>query len=360
MIESVILIALSVFAFISVYNLFTAPQLIVSSKTINNQKLISVLIPARNEENNISNIIVSVLAQTYPNIEVLILDDNSEDNTYRIASNYQSEIVKVYKGKKLPDGWLGKNWACHQLAEKANGDYLLFIDADVKLNSGALEAAINELEQNSLSLVSVFPTQKIQSIGENLIVPLMNWLLLAFLPLKLVYSSASSSFVAANGQFMMWKKEDYLKIGGHQKVKDKIVEDMELARLAKRNQLKIKTLLGKDLVVCRMYNSFNAAYKGFQKNFYAGFSINPILFFLMITSLTTIFTSPICLGLSISGIIALVLIFIIRFNISVISKQNIFVNFILHPFQMIFMFLIGTLSVIKYKTNKLEWKSRRL
>ena len=360
MIESVILIALSVFAFISVYNLFTAPQLIVSSKTINNQKLISVLIPARNEENNISNIIVSVLAQTYPNIEVLILDDNSEDNTYRIASNYQSEIVKVYKGKKLPDGWLGKNWACHQLAEKANGDCLLFIDADVKLNSGALEAAINELEQNSLSLVSVFPTQKIQSIGENLIVPLMNWLLLAFLPLKLVYSSASSSFVAANGQFMMWKKEDYLKIGGHQKVKDKIVEDMELARLAKRNQLKIKTLLGKDLVVCRMYNSFNAAYKGFQKNFYAGFSINPILFFLMITSLTTIFTSPICLGLSISGIIALVLIFIIRFNISVISKQNIFVNFILHPFQMIFMFLIGTLSVIKYKTNKLEWKSRRL
>jgi len=360
MIEVIILISLSVFALISVYNLFTAPQLKFSSRSFVNPKMISILIPARNEENNISNIIACILNQDYKNKETLILDDNSTDNTFKVASNYQTENVKIYSGKKLPEGWLGKNWACHQLIEKANGDYLLFIDADVQLDSCALNAAIDKLEQNNLSLISVFPTQRTQSVGENLIVPLMNWLLLAFLPLKFVCSSSSSSFVAANGQFMLWKKEDYLKIGGHQKVKDKIVEDMELAKLAKRNQLKIKTLLGSNLISCRMYNSFIDAYKGFQKNFYAGFSINPILFLLMITFLMIIFTSPIYLGFSISGIIAFTLIIMIRSTISLISRQNIFINLLLHTIQMVFMWLIGVLSLIKYKTNNLEWKSRRL
>lgn len=360
MIEIIILISLSVFAVISVYNFFTSPQLIASSNTSNNPKFVSVLIPARNEENKISDLIASTLKQTFNYKEIIILDDNSDDKTFSVASSFQADNLRIYKGEGLPVGWLGKNWACHQLAEKAKGDYLLFLDADVELNSYAIESAINELEQNNLSLVSIFPTQRIKTLGESLIVPLMNWLLLAFLPLKLVHSSSTSAFVAANGQFMLWRKEDYLKIGGHQKVKDKIVEDMALARLAKQNHFKVKTLLGGNLVSCRMYDSFNDAYNGFQKNFYAGFSINALLFVLMIILLAIIFTSPIFLGLSVSGIIALSLIVIIRLSISVISKQNLFTNLLLHPFQMIFMLLIGILSVVKYKAGKLEWKSRRL
>lgn len=360
MIEIILIISLSVFTLVSIYNLLTAPVLTAKLNTRTQQKLVSILIPARNEEKNIFNCINSAINQTYTNLEIIVLDDNSTDKTFEIASGINHKNLKIIKGDRLPYNWLGKNWSCYQLAEKAKGNYLLFIDADVMISPTAVEAAVSEIEQNNFSLISVFPTQTMKSFGEYLIVPLMNWLLLAFLPLKLVYTSLNKSFIAANGQFMLWKKEDYYTIGGHQQVKNEIVEDMALAGLAKQNNLKIKTLLGGSLVNCRMYNSFNDAYNGFQKNFYAGFSINPILFLLIITSLTIIFTSPIYLGFSMVGIIALTLIIIIRLSISVISKQNSFTNILLHTFQMLFMLLIGTLSVIKYKTNKLKWKSRKL
>jgi cellulose synthase/poly-beta-1,6-N-acetylglucosamine synthase-like glycosyltransferase len=126
------------------------------------------------------------------------------------------------------------------LAQEAKGEYLLFLDADVELTSNVISSAVYELEKSSVTLLSIFPTQIIKSFGEHLIVPLMNWLLLTFLPLRFVYSSSSKAFVAANGQFMLWRKDDYFKIGGHETIKNKVVEDMELARLAKQNKLKLK------------------------------------------------------------------------------------------------------------------------
>lgn len=360
MIEIILIISLSIFTLISVYNLFTAPELKIQQTNSTQQKLVSILIPARNEQKNISKCIGSVLNQSYSNKEIIVLDDNSDDDTFDLASSFRFENLKVLIGEKLTDNWLGKNWACHQLANKAEGNYLLFLDADVELAPGAIEAALTELEKTNLSLISIFPTQIMKSFGEHLIVPLMNWLLLVFLPLKFVYTSSGNSFVAANGQFMLWKKEDYFKLGGHQTVKNKIVEDMALGKLVKQNHLKVKTFLGGNLVFCRMYNSFTEAYYGFQKNFYSGFSINSILFLLLITALAAIFVLPLYFGLSIIGMILLTQIVIIRASISLKSKQNILANLLLHFLQMIFMLLIGTLSVIKYKTNKLEWKSRKL
>lgn len=360
MIEFILIISLSVFALISVYNLLTAPVLNSEVNTQTRQKLVSILIPARNEEKNIFNCINSVINQTYPNLEIIVLDDDSTDKTFEIVAGINHNRLKIIKGNPLPNDWLGKNWACYQLAEISKGDYLLFIDADVALSPAAVEAAVSEIEHNNFSLISVFPTQRMKSFGEYLIVPLMNWLLLAFLPLKFVYTTLNKSFIAANGQFMLWKKDDYYKIGGHQQAKNEIVEDMALARLAKKNNLKIKTLLGGYLVSCRMYNSFSEAYKGFQKNFYAGFSINFILFLSIISFLFINFISPILFCFSGAGVILLILIIIIRISISYKSNQNIFVNLILHPIQITLMLIIGFFSVLKIKTNKLEWKSRRL
>jgi chlorobactene glucosyltransferase len=357
----ILLISLSVFSVISIYNLFTAPVLKRQSHHSSGQRLVSVLIPARNEEKNIEKCIKGMLSQEYQNKEIILLDDNSSDNTYKLASSFSTSNVILLKGKKLPQDWLGKNWACHQLAQEAKGEYLLFIDADVELTPEVISSAVYELEKSNAALLSIFPTQIIKSFGEHLIVPLMNWLLLTFLPLRFVSSSSSKAFVAANGQFMLWRKADYLNLGGHQIVKYKIVEDMELSRLVKQNRLKVKTMLGGNLVFCRMYESFNQAYNGFTKNFFAGFLLPPFLFLIIIMFLLIAFLLPfLFLMQPVYSFILIALILITRISVSIVSNQNLFINVLIHPAQMLFMFWIGIVSVFKFKTNQLVWKQRKL
>lgn len=357
----VLLISLSVFSVISIYNLFTAPVLKRVSQPSDNRSFVSVLIPARNEEKNIEKCIKGILAQDYQDKEIIVLDDSSTDNTFKFASSFSTSNIKVLKGKQLPPDWLGKNWACHQLAQEAKGEYLLFVDADVEVTPEVISSAVCELEKSNAALLSIFPTQIIKSFGEHLIVPLMNWLLLTFLPLRFVYSCSSKSFVAANGQFMLWRKDDYFNIGGHEKVKNKVVEDMELARLAKQNKLKVKTMLGGKLVFCRMYESFNQAYNGFTKNFFAGFLLPPFSFLAIILFLLIAFVLPfLFLMPPVYSFILITLILITRISVSIVSNQNWFINILLHPVQMLFMFWIGIISLIKFKTKKIVWKQRKL
>ena len=357
----VLLISLSVFSVISIYNLFTAPVLKRVAQPLDNRSFVSVLIPARNEEMNIEKCIKGILVQDYQDKEIIVLDDNSTDSTYNLVSSFSTSDVKVLKGKQLLTDWLGKNWACHQLAQEAKGEYLLFVDADVELTPEVISSAVYELEKSKAALLSIFPTQIIKSFGEHLIVPLMNWLLLTFLPLRFVYSCSSKAFVAANGQFMLWRKDDYFKIGGHETVKNKVVEDMELARLAKQNKLKVKTMLGGKLVFCRMYESFNQAYNGFTKNFFAGFLLPSFSFLAIILFLLIAFVLPfLFLMQPVYSFILIALILTTRISVSIASNQNLFINVLLHPVQMLFMFWIGIVSIIKFKTKKIVWKQRKL
>jgi chlorobactene glucosyltransferase len=341
--------------------LFTAPVIKSSAAEIMSKEMVSVLVPARNEENNILKCLNGILNQDYKNIEIIVLDDHSTDKTYDLVKSIESEKIKLIKGKELPKNWLGKNWACHQLAQNANGGYLLFIDADVEVKPQVISSAVFEIQQSNASLISIFPTQKIKSFGEHLIVPLMNWLLLTFLPLKFVYKLNNNAFVAANGQFMFWKRDDYFKVGDHEIVKNKVVEDMELARLIKKNNLKVKTLLGGDLVYCKMYNSFKEAYAGFQKNFYAGFTVSPVFFLLIISFLFFVFTSPIFIVQeNLISAVPLLMVIISRASVSIKSRQNWLLHLLIHPIQMLLMLWIGIVSAVKFKTNSIVWKDRKI
>lgn len=357
----IIIVSLSFILLVSIYNLITAP--VVRTFNLNNETkpFVSVLIPARNEENNIGKCLNHLVAQDYNNLEILVLDDHSTDKTGKIVAGYQEKHkqIKLIYGKDLPEGWLGKNWACHQLSNEAQGKYLLFLDADVEIKKETISSTLSEMNNAEVKLISVFSTQIIKSFGEWMIVPLMNWLLLAFLPLRLVYSSRTKSFVAANGQFMFWEREAYFNIGGHKAVQDKVVEDMEFARICKSRNIKIKTMLGGNLIFCQMYNGLSDAKKGFSKNFYPGFSVNSFVFLMMITLFIVIFLLPFALVFySTLYIIPVLLIVLIRVLISILSKQNIAFNVILHPLQMLFMFFIGINSVINSKTGNIEWKGR--
>jgi len=343
---------------VSLINFFSAPTIKVKSNSQNN--LVSILIPARNEEENIRACLVSCLNQTYLNKEIIVLDDNSTDRTLEIMSNY-SDRIKIINGEKLPEGWIGKNWACNQLAQKANGDYLLFIDADVRLNDYAVESAIEEMAQTNSGLISVFPTQIIKTFSEWLIVPLMNWILLGFLPLTMVYYSKHKSFVAANGQFMLWQADAYKKLGGHYSVKDKSVEDMEFARNCKLNGIKIKTLLGGNLIYCRMYSNLKDAINGFAKNFFPGFNTNAINFMIFVFVIASASVIPFFIWDNfVYSFTSILMIILSRFFISFVSKQNVLFNIFLHPIQMISLLLVGIISVYKTSFGKLEWKERKI
>ena len=324
---------------------------------------ISILIPARNEEKNISRILDSLINQTYQNFELIILNDNSTDKTREIAESYLSTInnFNIIDGKPLPENWLGKNWACHQLSEIAKGELLLFIDSDVTLSRDAIQNSINTFYHYKLNALSVFPSQIFHSFGEKLIVPLMNWILLSFLPLFLVHRSKNQSFVAANGQFILIDNEVYQNIGGHNRIKDNQVEDMELARILKKMNFKIGTFLGGNHIFCRMYDGFKSSINGFSKNFYPGFKINPAIFILSIGLISFTLIYPfVGIFFNILYIVPIFFIIINRAGLSLISKQSVLVNLILHIPQFIMFFLLSLISVYKTKFKKNVWKDRQI
>ncbi len=358
-----LLLANIIVFFIVAYNLFTAPRIRnIYEKNASNKK-VSVLIPARNEEKNISVCLDSMIGQSYSNIEIIVLDDNSEDSTSIIVEEYlrKDSRIKLIKGEPLPPNWLGKNWACFQLSKSASGDFLLFIDADVRLRENALSYAVNIYESKNVKMLSVFPTQIINNIGTQIIVPLMNWVLLMFLPLKKVYASKKNSFVAANGQFIMIDKNVYESFGGHESVRNEIVEDMEIARILKSNGNKIITALGGDGVYCKMYDSFTDSLKGFSKNFYTGFKIPAFVFILMLAFFQLAFLLPlIIMFYDYKYLLILLLIVLQRIFVSIMSGQNVLLNLILHPLQMIMVFVVGINSIVVSKRRSVEWKGRRI
>ncbi|MCX7876114.1 MAG: glycosyltransferase [Melioribacteraceae bacterium] len=359
---TILLVSNSIFFLIVIYNLLFAPRVKLFSLENQSEK-ISVLIPARDEEKNITTLLNNLINQSYKNLEIIVLDDNSTDNTQKIVKSFSvlDNRIHLINGEKLQKGWLGKNFACHQLSQKANGDIFLFLDADVSINENSIESVLKIFKEKKVNMLSIFPTQIIPNISTYLITPMMNWILLTFLPLLKVYTSTNKSFVAANGQFIMIDKETYLKIGGHVSVKNKIVEDMELARKVKEGKFKIITLLGNNFVKCKMYSKLDEAFNGFSKNFYAGFNISTVMFSLLLIFIQSVFMLPTILVLfEIKFITIVFMIIISRIIISHLSNQNIFLNVLLHPFQMVAVFLVGINSMMTNSLGKLEWKGRKL
>ncbi len=159
---------------------------------------------------------------------------------------------------------------------------------------------------------------------------------------------------------MLWDRETYFDIGGHKQVANAVVEDMELARKTKLNN-KIITMLGGEIVFCRMYKNFVDAFKGFSKNFYPGFNLNPFIFIGFVSLLFFVFAVSTVFAMINSEYLIIVSIIVIsRILISILSKQNIFINVILHLLQMMLMLVIGLNSVLSTRFKYISWKERKL
>lgn len=356
---SIVVVILSFFLmFISFINWITQPVLKISNQK--NEEKVSILIPARNEEKNLSSLLESIKKQTYTNFEVIILDDHSQDDTYKIANSYSEKDQRfiVFKGKELEIGWLGKNWACHQLSEKANGQYLIFLDADTQVSKDLINSSITYLKNKNLKLLSLFPEQITISLGEKIVVPFINHVLLNLLVLHFIKIPYFSSLSAANGQFMLFDANNYKNNLWHKKEKGSVAEDISIIKDMKKNKFKVASLLGNNLIKCRMYTGLNECISGFEKNILLIFG-NSIIFL----SLYIIFTIlNIFLVDNLRDLLLVILFsFINKIFTSLLSNQNVFLNLILHPIQNFFIIMIATKSIYKKITKKeVIWKGRKV
>jgi len=234
---------------------------------------VSILVPARNEQKNIVPCVESLLAQEYENFEVIVLDDQSDDKTVSLLRERFAGHPRliVLHGGPPPSGWVGKSWACHQLAQYASGELLLFTDADTRHHPRTLAHAVGALTAENLDFLSLFVHEEVGSWSERLIIPVIPWSILSFLPLGLAYSTRWAALSAANGQFLLFRRSAYEAIGGHEAVRQSAVEDLALARRVKQSGLRWRLLDGTDLVRCRMYRSYHELSEGLTKNLLAAF-----------------------------------------------------------------------------------------
>ncbi len=345
---------------VTLFNFLSNPKLGGSPRHYDDK--VSILIPARDEEENILNLLQSIRDQDYHNYEVIILDDNSSDNTLQLCEDFcaRDNRFTVMKGKELPAGWLGKNYACYQLANAASGKYFIFLDADETVKNGLINNVVHRMKLFRLNLLSLFTNQITISLGERLVVPLMHYVLLNLLPLRLVRISKNPSFSAASGQFMMFDSESYLANQWHEQVRNKVVEDIEIMKLVKTFGYKGEALLANNFIQCRMYKNFRESIIGFSKNFFAGFNNNVFgLFFYLFL----VVIGPLAAAAYLSTeliLFALSLIVLSRIMISLISGQNVLMNIILHPLQLLCLVIISVMSVNKYYTKTILWKGRTI
>jgi len=234
---------------------------------------VSILLPARNEERVIEACVRSLLAQDYPDFEVLVLDDGSTDGTGGLLAGLAEtdDRLRLLSDSPLPEGWLGKHWACQQLADAATGDLLLFTDADTVHHPQALRAGVAALLAEEADLVSGFLHQRLLTWGERLTVSTIFWCFFSFLPLALAHRVRAPGLSLTNGQWMLFRRSAYEEVGGHAAVRQSPIDDIALGRQVKAKGLRWRVVDVGDFVSCRMYPGFRAAVEGFTKNLFAVF-----------------------------------------------------------------------------------------
>jgi chlorobactene glucosyltransferase len=333
--------------------------------------LVSILVPARNEEINIRNCLESLRKQDYPNLEILVLDDNSTDNTSEIVRQMISEDgrIQLLHGEALPPGWAGKPFACYQLARKARGDWLLFVDADTTHSPQMLRGVMALALDLKPALLSGFPRQLANSVSQQIAIPVLYFVLLSWLPLWWIHRSKKLRPSLAIGQFLLFSKEAYWRMGGHQVVKSRILEDVwlgiEITRAGGRH---IAVDLS-DITACSMYRSLGAMSEGFVRWIYSVAALSPAALGAMMVGGYVCYLAPffwlwrgVTMGYSAPWLIAVavqvVIVYSMRYLLDTHFKNSL-LSSLLHPLGFIFLFLSCFRAIGQQVTGVgVYWKKR--
>jgi len=232
------------------------------------ESAVSVLVPARNEAAAIAACVRAILASRDADLEVVVLDDASTDGTDEIVQQLAGKDprVRLVRGRPLPSGWCGKQHACAQLAEAATHDTWVFLDTDVRLSPDAVRRCVAFLDASRASLVSGFPRQVTDSFLEWLLLPLIHFVLLGFLPIARSRIDNSPGLAAGCGQLFVTRRGDYLRAGGHTAIHASLHDGIKLPRAFRRAGLRTDIFDATDIASCRMYTRSLDVWKGLSKN----------------------------------------------------------------------------------------------
>jgi chlorobactene glucosyltransferase len=273
-----IAVVLAIFLINLILNLRNLKKPDADSKIPQPAPLISVCIPARDEEANIRTCLESLQQQDYPDYEILVLDDNSTDNTASIVGEMAAEDSRIHlsQGLPLPEDWAGKPFACYQLAQKAKGKWLLFVDADTIHAPQMLRSVLPLAIEQKTSLLSGFPRQLANSLPQKIVIPMIYFIILGWLPFWWLHRSRKPKPSMAIGQFLLFPSDEYWRIGGHKAVQNKIVEDVWMGIEISRHGGRHIAVDLSPVVSCNMYRDFGSMWHGLGKSIYAITAMAPV------------------------------------------------------------------------------------
>jgi chlorobactene glucosyltransferase len=361
MMLSLILLILSlVFLGVAIFNITGWPKVGKTEQAYAGQ--VSLLIPARNEEDHLPECLEAALKQDDSVAEILIYNDHSTDGTAAVIKTFalRDHRVRSIGPIPLPPGWCGKNFACAQLAEASQGDRLLFIDADTHLTQGAAAQMVAEMSRRQLTFLSCWPDLEMRSFWERTLMPALNFIVFSIFPapLSLIYEWPSLGI--AHGACLMFERKSYFEIGGHAAVRDQIFEDTRLAQLWRSRGARGLCLDGQEIVRVRMYDSFGSIWRGFQKNFYPAFR-HEISFWVFIALHLFVFLFPfiwVCLRPGEPALAAVIAIILTRLLLGLHFQQSWWAAF-LHPLSEAVLITLGLSSWWKCKSGQgVMWKGR--
>ena len=334
--------------------------------------LISVLIPARDEEANIATCLESLQKQDYPNFEILVLDDNSSDNTASIVSQIAADDnrIRLFRGEPLPEDWAGKPFACYQLAQRARGSWLLFVDADTIHAPHMLRSMLALALRLKPSLLSGFPRQLATSLPQKIAIPVLYFIILSWCPLWWLQRSKKPKPSLAIGQFLLFPREAYWRIGGHRAVQSRILEDVWMGVEITRSGGQHIAVDLSPVVSCNMYRNVGAMWEGFIKWVYSVAALSPAALAGMIAAAYAFYLAPfyslwnelfVLKAPSDWRVIIIFQVATILFMRWLIDKRfkGPLVSFLLHPLGLSFLFLAALYAGAQRVVGSgVRWKNR--
>jgi glycosyltransferase involved in cell wall biosynthesis len=332
--------------------------------------MVSVCIPARNEEANIEACVRSVLANVDVAVEVLVYDDQSTDATPAILARLVAEDarVRVVPTQPLPQGWNGKQWGCERMGQAAHGQWVLFTDADVRFERDCVARTLARAESLGADLLSTVPRQVTGSWVEHAVIPLISFVLLSYLPMARMRATTSPAASGACGQFILARRDAWLASGGHAAFRASMHDGIKMPRAFRRAGFRTDLFDGTDLVQCRMYRGLGQVWRGFAKNAYEGLGSPVLLLFVTLLHGCAVLLPWLTLALGLAGVAmatwvpwVAALTIVAGFAQRIVLARRFahaWASVALHPVGILMLTVIQWHSLWLHLTGRRAWKGR--
>lgn len=341
------------------FNFFTARS--IKSAGIPVPESVALLIPMRNEIANAEEVLASAFAQVQlDDFKIRVIDDGSTDGTAEVLRKVKDQRFESIQSSLLPDGWLGKNYALHQLANLSSEEFLVFIDADVRLEKSAIADSITFLKRQGWDYISPYPRQIARAPLAKLVQPLLQWSWFVSLPLRMIERSKNQATVVANGQFFIVRNASYQRSGGHKAIKSEVLDDMELARSIRRSGGIGSVVDGSRIARCEMYRDSESLITGYSKSQWRAFGgTSGALVAIGILFLSSIYPAIAALQGETWGLYGFFALFLSRLLVASRTKSTI-VSAPFHPIAIAVWIGLILRSLVYKRSGRLQWSGRSI